>query len=59
MNLFIQEEVEYSGRMGQLWSTQRNHENLRVVVKNVPFTIQAAALVFAGQLFSEELLWKM
>lgn len=57
MNLFIQEEVEYSGRTGSS-EAQRNHENLRVVVKNVPFAIQAAALVFTGQLFGEELLWK-
>lgn len=48
MNFSVQEKVENSGRTGQLRSVQKNPENLRVVVKNVPLAVRAAELVFTG-----------
>lgn len=47
-NLFFQEKAANTGRTGQLWSIQRNPKNLGVAVRNVPFAIQAAGLVFTG-----------
>lgn len=44
----FQEKAANTGRTGQLWSIQRNPKNLGVAVRNVPFAIQAAGLVFTG-----------